>query len=135
MLFWCKKNYMKKLILFLLLFPVLTLSAETTCYHICTDTGLLYYMEVEDGEVTAATALEEGGCTNGPWVREIECGLTGPFDEDVTALLQRLDVTKLRPATQAEKDFLTKFIKNGVARVKVDSKRLPSSVLARLQKQ
>lgn len=103
------------------------------CYHVCTPDGLLYYMEVDDDGEVIETALEEGGCTGGPSIQLIECGLSGNFDEDATASLQRLDLSKLRPPTQAERDLFSAMIKNGAVKVVVSSQKLPPAIAERLQ--
>lgn len=130
---------MKKTILAFIPMLVLSISGFSACFAVCVDPdndgyGDLYEVSTDDatGEVTEVYALSKTCITfNGPFL--LDCEVSGPINEEVTAALMGLDVTAMRPPTPAEKVMFEALLKNGATRVSVDTKKLPSTVVAYLR--
>ncbi len=130
---------MKKTLLAFVPMLALSISGFSACFAVCVDpdhdgAGDLYEVSTDDvtGEVTEVYDMSTTCMAfNGPYL--LDCGLSGPIDEEVTTALMKLDVTAMRPPTPAEKIMFEAILKNGATRVSIDTKKLPASVVVYLR--
>lgn len=130
---------MKRILLIIAIALLNVIESDASCYFACTDVdedgnGTEYLVETDDqsGEVVSVTATGNN-CLFGPWVRPCAIMSSGPFDEDVTAALSRLDLSRKRPPSREEKVYLENLLKTPGAVAHIDAKRLSPQVLAFIQ--